>query len=79
VFSMSNIFNQSATDANKISGAPLTNSEVQPESERDKQPPPLDPAYKPFDQESALRKSSYKPYPDKPRPNDPPYEPYKGM
>jgi hypothetical protein len=76
---MFNMINQSATDANQVPAAPVTNSEVVPGTERDKQPPPLDPAYKPFDQESALRKSSYKPYPDKPRPNDPPYEPYKGM
>jgi hypothetical protein len=79
VSNMSNMFNQSATDANKVPAAPLTNSEVLPDSERDKQPRPLDPAYKPFDQESALRKSPYKPYSDKPWPNEPPYEPYKGM
>ena len=81
---MSNMFNQSATDANKAPGAPLTNSEilpdeVLPDSESDKQPRRLDPPYKPFDQESALRRSPYKPYSDKPWPNEPPYEPYKGM
>ena len=76
---MFNRFNQSAADANQIPGGSLANPEVQPEPERDKQSPPLDPAYKPFDQESALRESPYKPYPDQPGVHAPPYEPYKGM
>jgi transposase len=76
---MFNVFNQSAADARKVPGVPLTNPELLPDSERNKQSPPLDPAYKPFDQESALRQSPYKPYADKPGVGEPPYKPYEGM
>lgn len=71
--------NRSATDANKVPGAPLTISEVLPGPEGDQQPPPLEPEYKPFHEESALRESVYQPYSEKPGLYEPPYEPYKGM
>ena len=67
---------QTATDPNKTPGAPRAISEVSP---GDEQTSPLEPAYKPFDQESALRGSRYQPYSEKPGLHEPPYEPYKGM
>lgn len=79
MFSMFNMFNQSPTNANNVPRSPLTISEALADSVRDEQPVPPEPAYKPFDEESALRDAPYKPYPDKPGPHEPPYEPYKGM
>ncbi len=77
--SVFNISSQSATEANEFPMAIMAISEVLPDPPHDKRPPPVDPAYKPFDEESALRESPYKPYPEKPGLHEPPYEPYKGM
>ena len=79
MLNMTNTFNQSAASANNDPAAPLTISEVLPGSERGEQPPLVEHAYKPFDQESALRESPYRPYSNQPGLHQPPYEPYKGI
>lgn len=58
------MFSQSAKDANKFPEPPLTHSEA-PTDERAKQRPAVEPPYRPYAENPALK--------------EPPYEPYKGM
>ena len=59
------MFNQSVTDANISPEPPLAHPGAPLDSERAKQPPLLEPPYKP--------------YAEKPVLTEPPYEPYKDM
>jgi hypothetical protein len=69
---------QLATDANKSCEPEPTHAGAPLDSERAKQPPLPAPPYKPYAEEAALTEP-YKPYAEKHAPQEPPYEPYKGM
>jgi len=59
------MFSQLAKNANKSPDPPLIHPDAPTEPERAKQPPLLEPPYRPYAENPALQ--------------EPPYEPYKGM
>lgn len=73
------MFNQLATQANKVPESPPTHARVPSDSARAEQPPVPGNPYKPYSEKPALSVPPYKPYGEKPALDELPYEPYKDI
>jgi hypothetical protein len=73
------MFNQLATQANKVPEPPPTHARALSDSARAEQPPAPGSPYKPYTEEPTLTETPYEPYVKKPGLQEPPYEPYKDI
>jgi hypothetical protein len=73
------MFNQLATQANKVPEPPPTHSPASSDSAHAEQAPAHGTPYKPYSEKPALSEPQYKPYGEKAALDELPYEPYKGI